>query len=720
MNTMEQQKKSEDSNLIKIRSEILNSALIVLSFASIPILIAGYARPDHLVWQPYLYVMFVVALLIWVTTLWRNTIPFQTRAALFLCSLYFVSIIGFWSTGLAGGSTLGFIVISIMATVLLGPRWGWFMFAVIALAMIVTVMAIAFGIRVYTFDVSAYVVNPKVLIYSLILVFSALAILTVILSKFHNFLYTSASQANERAAQLTEEITVRQDTEKAREKIDEKFHRIVENFQDVYFETGMDGKIRYCSPSCLVLSGYTHDELIGKNTAILYNNPDDRKQFIVDLKNEEKVRGIELVFKNKDGSLYNVELNADVLVDEQRNPTGMFGTIRDVTLARKAKEQLQRAEKMEAIGLMAGGVAHDLNNILSAIVGYPDLMLMTLPEDSELRKPLEVVKESGHRAAEIVADLLTVSKGAAAVLEIHDIHALIDEYLLSPEYQKLEQLYPEVQCKIVNEARESIISCSAVHMKKCLMNLVNNAAEAIAGHGTISITTTMQEIDSQFSKTHNINEGIYVVLAVKDDGHGIDETELGHIFEPFYTKKNLGRSGTGLGLAIVWNTVKNHNGAITVSSSSEGTCFHLYFPLQSRIVTDETSIVEPPQEVLGKGESVLVVDDEAVVLDIASMILKTHGYQVFTVKSGEEAVTFLKDTQVDLVLLDMLMDPGINGQQTYKQILKFSPDQKALISSGFSENEEVQATLQLGASQFIKKPYTKEQLCLAVRHTLDV
>ncbi|MBT4519643.1 MAG: response regulator [Halieaceae bacterium] len=575
------------------------------------------------------------------------------------------------------------------------------------------------GMNVYTFDVAAYAVNPTVWSYNLAMVLSALVVLITSLSKFHAFLLTSTSQSNERSAQLEQEITVRQKAEQSKQKTDDKFHRIVDNFQDVYFETDLDGTIFYCTPSCQLLSGYAQEELIGKNATILYHDPNDRQRLLAAVEKAGKARGLEFVFQKKDGSLYDIEFNVDTFFDENGHPKGMSGTIRDVTMTRKAKEQLQRAEKMEAIGLMAGGVAHDLNNIISAIVGYPDLMLMTLSEESELRKPLTAIRESGHRAADIVADLLTVSKGAATAREMHGLHTMIDQYLLSPEYQKVKQLYPQVTCEIAYEASDSIISCSAVHIKKCLMNLVNNAAEAIVGAGTINIATNTQKIDKLFSATHNIKVGTYVVLEINDDGPGIDVRDLEHIFEPFYTKKYLGRSGTGLGLAIVWNTIKNHNAAITVTSSPDGTSFKLYFPLQSSKEAAETSSTDLPQEAYGKGESLLIVDDEAAVRDIASQILSSHGYQVSMVASGEEAVAYLQANTVDLVVLDMLMEPGISGQQTYEQILKSSPDQKALISSGFSENEDVEATLKLGASRFVKKPYSKEQLCNAVRRALD-
>jgi len=209
------------------------------------------------------------------------------------------------------------------------------------------------------------------------------------------------------------------------------------------------------------------------------------------------------------------------------------------------------------------------------------------------------------------------------------------------------------------------------------------------------------------------------VLSVQDNGPGIASQDLEHIFEPFYTKKYLGRSGTGLGLAIVWNTLKNHNGSVTVNSDANGTQFQLYFPLKAEATVEESSSFELPKDALGQGEKVLIIDDETGVREIAGHLLSAHGYVVQEVDSGEEAISYLKENQVDIIVLDMLMDPGINGLETYKQILQISPNQKAVISSGFSENDDVESTIELGAGAFVKKPFTKEQLCLAVRQVLD-
>lgn len=386
----------------------------------------------------------------------------------------------------------------------------------------------------------------------------------------------------------------------------------------------------------------------------------------------------------------------------------------------KVQNQLLQSRKMEALGLLAGGVAHDLNNVLSAMVGYPDLLLNALPEESRQRKFIEIIKESGQKAANIVDDLLTLARRGVAQRHVLDLNALIEHYLLSPEYERTFEEYPNITVETQLDPNLLKIKGSQVHLQKTIMNLVNNGAEAQPRGGHILIATENAYVDTPIMGYQKIEQGEYVLLTVSDNGVGIAREDLDRIFEPFFSKKKLGRSGTGLGMAVVWGTVQDHEGFVNVTTSEGGgTTFELYFPATRENILEEVKRRDQI-EYLGQGEHILIVDDIAEQRELAGAILQRLGYTTTSVKSGHEAVVYLKSNHTDLVMLDMVMDDtDMDGLETYKQIIRFRPQQKAVIASGYAETDRVKAALLLGVGQYVKKPYTVEKIGVAIRQVLD-
>ena len=385
----------------------------------------------------------------------------------------------------------------------------------------------------------------------------------------------------------------------------------------------------------------------------------------------------------------------------------------------KLQSKLQRAQKMEAIGTLAGGVAHDLNNILVGLVSYPEMLLMEIPEESPLREDLLTIQKSGERAAAIVQDLLTLARRGVAVTEVVGLNHIISAYLKSPEHEKLKLYHSNVQIETNFETALLNILGSPVHLSKTVMNLVSNAAEAMPNGGTVFISTENRSIDRPIRGYEHVDEGDYVTLRVSDNGMGFSLEDTERIFEPFYTKKVMGRSGTGLGMGVVWGTVKDHKGYIDIKSTEgKGTTFTLYFPISRKELASDKSL-SSIEDYMGKGESVLVVDDVEEQRDIAFRILNKLNYSVTSVSSGEEAVDYMKNNTADLLVVDMIMDPGIDGLDTYKEILELHPGQKAIIASGFSETERVREAQRMGAGAYIKKPYLFEKIGIAVRNELD-
>jgi PAS domain S-box-containing protein len=415
----------------------------------------------------------------------------------------------------------------------------------------------------------------------------------------------------------------------------------------------------------------------------------------------------------------------EVTVDKNGNPINLFGTVQDITdskqtaeALRESEEKLSRAKKMESLGLLAGGVAHDLNNVLSGIVSYPELILLDLPKDSKFRKPIETMQESGHRAAAIVHDLLTVARGVATSKEPLNLNDLIDDYLHSPEFNRLKQFHPTITVKTNLDTDLLNISGSHLHVRKVVMNLVSNASEAIEGSGDVTISTMNRYVDRPLRGYDYVDIGEYAHLSVSDDGSGISSDDLERIFEPFYTKKVMGRCGTGLGLAVVWNVMQDHQGYIDVNSDENGTTFEVYFPITRDEISDKDLSI-PIKDYKGNGETILVVDDVESQREISCKMLDTLGYKTKAVSGGEEAVEYLKEHTIDLILLDMIMAPGINGRETYERVKKIHPNQKAIIVSGFAETNEVKEAQKLGAGRYIKKPITLETIGLAIKEELE-
>ncbi len=489
--------------------------------------------------------------------------------------------------------------------------------------------------------------------------------------------------------------------------------------------------VEFVSDNVMELFGYSAEEFTSGQVSYAKTvHPDDLERVakeVATFSNEKERTGfVHLPYRiiANDGKIKWVDDRTYIRRDNEGTITHYEGIVVDITdsvqtakVLRESQEKLARSKKMESLGLLAGGVAHDLNNVLSGIVSYPELLLMDLPEDSHLRKAIETIKESGDRAVAIVQDLLTVARGVATTKEPLNLNDLIGDYLHSPEFNKLKQFHPTVTVKTDLDVDLLNISGSNVHIRKVVMNLVSNAAEAIEDSGNATISTMNRYVDTPLKGYDDINIGEYAVLSVSDDGSGISSDDLERIFEPFYTKKVMGRSGTGLGLAVVWNVVQDHKGYINVTSNQNGTTFKLFFPIsREKIAGKELSI--PFKDLMGDGETILVVDDVESQRHISCKLLETFGYKTITVASGEEAVEYLKENSVDLILLDMIMDPGINGRETYERIIKIHPNQKAIIVSGFAETDEVKETQKLGAGKFIKKPLTLENLGLIIKDEL--
>ena len=482
-----------------------------------------------------------------------------------------------------------------------------------------------------------------------------------------------------------------------------------------------DRCLHWANEAMYDMIGYEKGSLLKQSASILYPDLNEFERVGLEVYEgvAEKGYGIaETKWARKDGTVFDCTVRVYNL-DKDDPSRGQIVAAMDTSEIRQLQLKLKRAEKMETIGTLAGGVAHDLNNILSGIVSYPELLLLDVPDDSPMKKSLEIVKKSGEKAVKIVQDLLTMTRRGVMVTEILDVNRVIQDQLQSPEMEKLLYYHPEV--KIVSDFEENMLNIrgSEIHIAKSIMNLISNGAEAMPEGGTVTITTSSQHLDKPVKGYEQIEEGDYIRITVTDTGTGISENDIEKIFEPFYSKKTMGRSGTGLGMAVVWGTVKDHKGYIDVrSADGSGTTIIIYLPV-TREELKLNSIGTSLEDVKGRGELVLIIDDVEEQRIVAGDLLQKLGYRVASAASGEEAVEYLKQNGADIVLLDMIMDPGIDGLETYRRIIEVVPGQKAVIASGYSRTERVEELQRLGAGGYVRKPYTIEKIGRALRGELE-
>lgn len=511
---------------------------------------------------------------------------------------------------------------------------------------------------------------------------------------------------------------------------EKELNSIIKTVPDIIFRLDPEGRIIFISPAIAKYAD-SPDELLGKSIFDLVDPADIPKaRFRLNEKRtgNRATRDLEirmLLPKTQNGSINEkgyFRISAEGIYQSETPSQGTFvctqGIIHDITEQKKLEEKLLHAQKMEAIGNLAAGVAHDLNNILTGLVAYPDLLLQEVSPDSPMYSKITLIQKSGQRAAAVVQDLLTMARCGVKVSEIVNLNFIVMEYLASLEFDDLRKNHQNTT--VESSLTPDLLNTkgSKVHLAKVIMNMITNAAEAMPAGGVIKLSSYNRCLDTTLNLYEEIPPGEYVCITVADQGIGISDEDLNKIFEPFYSKKSMKRSGSGLGMTIIWSTIKDHNGYIDIrSKEGEGASLTLYLPV-TRDPVELSSLRIVLEDYIGT-ERVLIVDDMAEQLQVADNMLSRLGYVVKTVTCGEEAVEYLRSHTADLVVLDMIMPGGMDGLETYTHILKVRPGQRAIITSGYSESERVKSLQQLGAGEYVQKPYTLEKFGMAVRRELD-
>ena len=367
-----------------------------------------------------------------------------------------------------------------------------------------------------------------------------------------------------------------------------------------------EGIIVYANPAAVFITGISEEELPGSNLLMLFPEADRREMQGVLGKMDDACGPFPRIFRTRRNGK---QISIKILPVEKEGCRFAIAILNDVSHHLRMEAQIQRAEKMEAIGTLAGVVAHDLNNILSGLVSYPELLLLQLPQGNPLRKPIHTIQKAGEKAAAVVQDLLTLARRGIVVSDVVNFNDVLIEHLKSPEYEKLLQDHPKVHLQTRLAKNLTHISGSPAHLSKTIVSLISNAVVAMPDGGDILVSTENRYLDKPIRGYSHVVPGDYVVLNVSDTGTGLSTEDVERIFEPFYTKKKMGRSGTGLGMAVVWGVVEDHKGYIDVQNrQGRGTVFTLYFPAIPReLPEDKTGL--SISSIMGNGESILIVDD---------------------------------------------------------------------------------------------------------------
>ena len=481
-----------------------------------------------------------------------------------------------------------------------------------------------------------------------------------------------------------------------------------------------NGRVQEANSQFYQMFGYAEKELLGHPfpDAVLVEGVSGA---LIEPQERERYHSHELTGRRKDGTSFPVEARSRSL--EYLGRPAQIWALRDLSERVKGEqerlalqEKLAKANRLEALGLMAGSVAHDLNNILTAVVSYPDILLNKMTKEDPHFDDIRKIREAGKRASDVVSDLVSVARGKKTKPPPLDLNRQITEHLESIEHEQRMSAYPGVEIETSLQDDLPSCFCSGPHAHKILLNLIGNAVEAIGHQGRISITTESSRFANPVIKDQAMRIGSYVKLSVADNGKGIDAEELEHIFDPFYSTKESGKSGTGLGLAIVWNSVMESDGWVEVASDETGTRFAVYLPATGAKLSSGPP--SPAKPVEGGGNTILLVDDEEHQNEILQKMLNSIGYQAFCATSSEEALGFLRSCRVDVVILDMIMENDLDGCQLYRKMLDLNPAQKALVVSGFAESEQISVAKELGITHILEKPVTLPEVSRAIRETL--
>ncbi|NOX19672.1 MAG: PAS domain S-box protein, partial [Nitrospirae bacterium] len=496
----------------------------------------------------------------------------------------------------------------------------------------------------------------------------------------------------------------------------EEFKRIIENSFDAIVITNRDGVILYVNRAFEEITGYTRKEAIGRKPNILksgFHEPEFYRDLWKTILSKKPWKG-EFINKRKDGTLFTTSTVIFPLFDDSGEISQFVSIQRDITEEKKLYEQLLRAQKMEAIGTLAGGIAHDFNNILTAILGYAEILKDAVKDKGEkVIKAVDIIERSAQKGADLANKILNITRKEKLELKVADLNTIVREAI-----ELIKRSIPkDIEIKVTLTKNLPPIKADPSQLHQVIMNLAINARDAMPNGGILHIKTEKVGRENGAANGLKSDNG-FVKLSVSDTGIGIDKDMQSKIFDPFFTTKEKGR-GTGLGLYIVHSIITNHGGYINLySEPNKGTRFSVYLPVaKGRAQTEE----ELRPEQLEGNAHILVVDDEKEITDLVKDLLEPLGYRVTIANDGVEALEIFREKkdEIDLVILDMIM-PKLNGAEVFQRLKNIEKNVKIIIASGYTDDglSGIRELMKSGAKGFVQKPFTRKTLAKAIKEAL--
>jgi two-component system cell cycle sensor histidine kinase/response regulator CckA len=498
---------------------------------------------------------------------------------------------------------------------------------------------------------------------------------------------------------LRSEINERRQAEQALQRSEARLRAIFEATPDPLVVYDNQGRVQYLNPAFTRVFDWRLEDLRDKRIPFV---PDDRTQstasMIAELYATGKPIRMETRRLTRDGRTLDVFIGAADIKGDGTDTAGMVVSLTDLTDRKKLEYQFHTAQRLEALGTLAGGIAHDFNNLLMGIQGRTSLMLLDGESGGGHTEHLLEIEAYVKKSAELTRQLLGFARGGKYDVKPVDLNRLVRQ-----SAEMFARTHRDITVELRCQSDISVVDADRGQIEQVLLNLYLNAVQAMPGGGRIQIETARVSLDAAAVQSHELEPGPYVKLSVSDTGSGIAEDTLHHIFEPFFTTKTHGRS-SGLGLASAYGIIKNHGGFITVDSRrGEGAAFHIFLPASDKEIAADVSA---PQKLVTGSGTILLVDDEAMILDVGAQMLRRLGYSVLTAAGGRDALAVYRRQHeaIDLVILDMIM-PDMDGNQTYEALTAIDPGVCVMLATGFSINEKAESMLKCGCRGFIQKPF---------------